>query len=145
LTSDTELRGTTRRVYVILMNENKRLGPRELMHLAKLSSPSVAYRQLQKLEDLGLVKNARAIYGKAEAPHQRIFLGSWKTVSEKHCLLLLLHGHFKRRDCDLRRKVFNRGASTIRFHIASFRNDGSHVPLFNRRHIISEAIDKEPS
>jgi DNA-binding transcriptional ArsR family regulator len=60
LTSDTELRGTTRRVYVVLVNENKPLGPRELTRLAKLSSPSVAYRQLQKLEDLGLVEKDRS-------------------------------------------------------------------------------------
>ena len=54
--ADEELEGTTLRVYVILVKHDKPLGPREVMRLANLSSPSVAYRQLQKLEDLGLVE-----------------------------------------------------------------------------------------
>ena len=54
--ADEELEGTTLRVYVILVRHDKPLGPREVMRLANLSSPSVAYRQLQKLEDLGLVE-----------------------------------------------------------------------------------------
>lgn len=54
--ADEELEGTTLRVYVALVNENKPLGPRELTRIANLSSPSVAYRQLQKLEELGLVE-----------------------------------------------------------------------------------------
>ncbi|HLC01162.1 MAG TPA: helix-turn-helix domain-containing protein [Candidatus Bathyarchaeia archaeon] len=53
---DEELEGTTLKVYVTLVNENKPLGPRELARVASLSSPSVAYRQLQKLEELGLVE-----------------------------------------------------------------------------------------
>lgn len=53
---DEELEGTTLRVYVVLVKKDKPLGPREVTRLANLSSPSVAYRQLQKLEDLGLVE-----------------------------------------------------------------------------------------
>jgi hypothetical protein len=54
--ADEEIEGTTLRIYVILVKHDKPLGPREVMRLANLSSPSVAYRQLQKLEDLGLVE-----------------------------------------------------------------------------------------
>lgn len=54
--ADEEIEGTTLRVYVILVKQDKPLGPREVMRLGNLSSPSVAYRQLQKLEDLGLVE-----------------------------------------------------------------------------------------
>jgi hypothetical protein len=59
--TDQELDGTTLKVYVALVNQDKPLGPRELTRLANLSSPSVAYRQLQKLEDLGLVE--KTAYG----------------------------------------------------------------------------------
>ena len=53
---DEDLEGTTLKVYVALVNENKPLGPRELTRIANLSSPSVAYRQLQRLEELELVE-----------------------------------------------------------------------------------------
>ncbi len=38
-----------------MVKEGKLLGPRETMRLANLSSPSVAYWHLQKLEALGLI------------------------------------------------------------------------------------------
>jgi hypothetical protein len=41
--------------YVFLVKVGKPVGPRDLMREANLSSPSVAYRNLQKLTDLGLV------------------------------------------------------------------------------------------
>ena len=50
-----ELEGTTLNVYSCMVKEGKPLGPRETMRLANLSSPSVAYRNLQKLIDLGVV------------------------------------------------------------------------------------------
>jgi len=53
---EQELDGTTLRVYVALVNQDRAVGPRELTRIASLSSPSVAYRQLQKLEELGLVE-----------------------------------------------------------------------------------------
>ena len=56
MSCDPELEGTALRIYVALVNEDKPLGPRELTRLAHLSSPSVAYRNLQKLEELGLVE-----------------------------------------------------------------------------------------
>jgi hypothetical protein len=46
---------------VFLVKVGKPVGPRDLMRGANLSSPSVAYRNLQKLMDLGLV--AKDEYG----------------------------------------------------------------------------------
>ena len=50
-----ELNATTFQTYVYLVKVGKPVGPRDLMRGANLSSPSVAYRNLQKLTDLGLV------------------------------------------------------------------------------------------
>jgi len=57
--ADEELDGTTLKVYVVLAKQDKPLGPREVTRLANLSSSSVAYRQLQKLEELGLLEKNR--------------------------------------------------------------------------------------
>ena len=54
-TNAEELEGTTLNVYACMVKEGKPLGPRETMRLANLSSPSVAYWHLQKLELLGLI------------------------------------------------------------------------------------------
>lgn len=51
-----ELEGTTLKVYVYLVGEGKPLGPRDVMRDLNLSSPSMAYRHLQKLENFGLVQ-----------------------------------------------------------------------------------------
>ncbi|MCW4015805.1 MAG: hypothetical protein NWF06_05495 [Candidatus Bathyarchaeota archaeon] len=60
---NTELEGTTFTVYTYVVKENNPVGPREVMRGVNLSSPSVAYRHLQKLEDLGLLeKNAAGRY-----------------------------------------------------------------------------------
>jgi hypothetical protein len=60
---DDELDGTTFRVYLHLVKEGKAVGPRDVMRGVNLSSPSVAYRHLQKLEDLGLIhKNSHGEY-----------------------------------------------------------------------------------
>lgn len=53
---DQELDGNTLRIYVALANADKPLGPREITRIVHLSSPSVAYRNLQKLEELGLIE-----------------------------------------------------------------------------------------
>jgi hypothetical protein len=55
LGSEEELNATTFQTYVYLVKIGKPIGPRDLMRGADLSSPSVAYRNLQKLMDLGLV------------------------------------------------------------------------------------------
>jgi len=56
-----ELEGNTLSVYAFVVKEGKPVGPREVMRGANLSSPSTAYRQLQKLENLGLIE--RNVYG----------------------------------------------------------------------------------
>jgi hypothetical protein len=61
VTNADELEGTTLNVYSCMVREGKPLGPRETMRLANLSSPSVAYWHLQKLESLGLI--AKNEYG----------------------------------------------------------------------------------
>lgn len=56
-----ELEGNTLSVYAFVVKEGKPVGPREVMRGANLSSPSTAYRQLQKLENLGLIE--KNLYG----------------------------------------------------------------------------------
>jgi hypothetical protein len=51
-----ELEGNTLNVYAYVVKEGRPVGPRDVMRGANLSSPSVAYRQLQKLENLGLME-----------------------------------------------------------------------------------------
>jgi hypothetical protein len=53
--SEGELNVTTFHTYVYLVRVGKPVGPRDVMRGANLSSPSVAYRNLQKLIDFGLV------------------------------------------------------------------------------------------
>jgi hypothetical protein len=55
LEPEEELNATTFQTYLYLVKIGKPVGPRDLMRGANLSSPSVAYRNLQKLIDLGLV------------------------------------------------------------------------------------------
>ena len=52
---DDELNASTFETYVYLVKVGKPVGPRDVMRGANLSSPSVAYRNLQKLIDLGLI------------------------------------------------------------------------------------------
>jgi hypothetical protein len=55
-TSDTiEPEGTTLSVYSFVVKKGKPVGPREVMRGVSLSSPSVAYWHLQKLENSGLL------------------------------------------------------------------------------------------
>jgi len=49
------LNASTFRTYMYLVKVDKPVGPRDVMRGADLSSPSVAYRNLQKLLDLGLI------------------------------------------------------------------------------------------
>jgi len=55
VTAEDELNASTFQTYVYLIRAGKPAGPRDVMRGANLSSPSVAYRNLQKLVDLGLV------------------------------------------------------------------------------------------
>ena len=50
-----ELSTTGMRTYLFLIKAGKPVGPREVMRGANLTSPSVAYRNLQKLIDMDLV------------------------------------------------------------------------------------------
>jgi hypothetical protein len=57
------LEGKTLNVYSYVVKEGKPVGPREVMRAANLSSPSVAYWRLQKLEACGLLeKNSYGEY-----------------------------------------------------------------------------------
>ena len=69
-TADQELEGITLNVYLYAAKKGKPVGPRDVMKGANLSSPSVAYRHLQKLEDAGyLAKNEYGEYTvKKKAP-----------------------------------------------------------------------------
>ena len=55
-TNNKELEGITLSVYLYVVRKGKPVGPRDVMKGANLSSPSVAYRHLQKLEDLGYLQ-----------------------------------------------------------------------------------------
>jgi hypothetical protein len=54
-----ELEGITLSVYLYVVRKGKPVGPRDVMKGASLSSPSVAYRHLQKLEDLGYLQKTK--------------------------------------------------------------------------------------
>lgn len=55
---ESELRGTTLRVYWELFSRNESTGIRELQRTLRLSSPSTALYHLEKLRRLGLVEKA---------------------------------------------------------------------------------------
>jgi len=59
--ADEELEGNTLNVYAYVVHKGKPVGNRDVTRGANLSSPSVAHRHLQKLEDLGLLE--RTPYG----------------------------------------------------------------------------------
>jgi DNA-binding Lrp family transcriptional regulator len=54
--SNQELEGITLKVYLYVVKKNAPVGTREVTRGLNLSSPSVAYRHLEKLEDLGLLQ-----------------------------------------------------------------------------------------
>jgi DNA-binding transcriptional ArsR family regulator len=51
-----ELEGITLNVYLYAVKKGTPVGPRDVVKGAHLSSPSVAYRHLEKLEDMGLLQ-----------------------------------------------------------------------------------------
>lgn len=57
---DKDLSSYTLTVYEYVVKENRPVGPRDVMRGANLSSPSVAHRHLQKLEDIGLLEKNHA-------------------------------------------------------------------------------------
>ncbi len=54
--SNKELEGITLSVYPYAVRKSKPVGPRDVMKGANLSSPSAAYRHLQKLKDKGYLQ-----------------------------------------------------------------------------------------
>jgi hypothetical protein len=69
-TKNAELEGITLNVYMHVVAKGKPVGPRDVMKSANLSSPSVAYRHLQKLEDIGyLQKNEYGEYTVKKKAH----------------------------------------------------------------------------
>jgi len=70
--NNEELEGITLNVHLHVLKKGKPVGPREVMKAVNLSSPSVAYRHLQKLEDLGyLQKNEYGEYIAKNKAHVR--------------------------------------------------------------------------
>ena len=62
-TENDDLEGNTLNVYAFVAKEGRPVGTREVMRGANLSSASVAFRHLQKLDSLGLLqKNAYGNY-----------------------------------------------------------------------------------
>jgi hypothetical protein len=61
--ANDELEGNTLTVYAYIVHNAKPVGTREVTRGANLSSTSVAFRHLQKLEDMGLIeKNSYGDY-----------------------------------------------------------------------------------
>lgn len=61
------LQGVTLKVYLYVVKKKGLAGPRDVMRGVGLSSPSVAYRHLQKLENMGLLtKNELGNYTATE-------------------------------------------------------------------------------
>jgi hypothetical protein len=54
--NNDELEGITLSVYLYAVKKDSPVGPRDVVKGAHLSSPSVAYRHLEKLENLGLLQ-----------------------------------------------------------------------------------------
>jgi DNA-binding transcriptional ArsR family regulator len=54
--ANDELEGNTLNVYAYVVHKGEPVGTRDVTRGANLSSPSVAHRHLQKLEELGLIE-----------------------------------------------------------------------------------------
>ena len=88
---EEEIEGTTFRVYLYMMKSRNAVGPRDVVRGANLSSPSVAYRHLQKLLDLGLVeKDAYGNYTIKEKTSPKGFLWIGRTLIPR----LMLYAFF---------------------------------------------------
>ncbi len=53
---DRELSKTSLKIYMYLLARNEPVGPREIARELGLSSPSLAYYHLKRLEELGLIR-----------------------------------------------------------------------------------------
>jgi len=81
LEPNEDLNASTFQTYMYLVKVGKPVGPRDVMRGADLSSPSVAYRNLQKLVDLGLViKDEYSNYVVKEKVKMRGYMWFGKTL-----------------------------------------------------------------
>jgi hypothetical protein len=86
-----ELEGITLTVYMYVVRKGKPVGPRDVVKGAGLSSPSVAYRHLQKLEDLGyLQKNNYGEYVTKNKAHVRGYMWIGRRIFPKMLLYALV-------------------------------------------------------
>ncbi len=90
-TGNEELEGITLNVYLHVVKKGKPVGPRDVMKGVNLSSPSVAYSHLQKLEDLGYVqKNEYGEYIVKDKAHIRGYAWVGRRLIPKMWLYSLL-------------------------------------------------------
>lgn len=81
---DKELEGITLRIYLYVAQKGKPVGPRDAVKGAHLSSPSVAYRHLEKLEEIGyLQKNEYGEYIIKDKPRMNGYIWIGKMVIPK--------------------------------------------------------------
>lgn len=86
-----ELEGITLSVYLYVIRKSKPVGPRDVVKGAHLSSPSVAYRHLQKLEDLGyLQKNNYGEYVTKDKAHLRGYVWIGRSIVPKMLVYALV-------------------------------------------------------
>ena len=77
----TELQGITLKVYLYIVKKGKPVGPRDVMRSVGLSSPSVAYRHIQKLENMDLLtKNEFGNYVVKEKVGIRGYIWAGRTL-----------------------------------------------------------------
>ncbi len=88
---EEDIEGNALRVYLYMVNTASPVGPRDVMRGANLSSPSVAYRQLQRLLDLELIeKDVHGNYIIKEKTSPSGFLWIGRTLISR----LLLYSFF---------------------------------------------------
>jgi hypothetical protein len=89
--NNEELEGITLSVYLYVVKKGKPVGPRDAMKGARLSSPSVAYRHLQKLEDMGyLQKNKYGEYVAKDKAHMRGYIWIGRRMMPKMLVYSLI-------------------------------------------------------
>jgi hypothetical protein len=89
--NNEELEGITFSVYLYVVKKGKPVGPRDAMKGAHLISPKVAYRHLEKLEDLGfLQKNEHGEYVTKDKARVRGYIWIGRRMMPKMLVYSLL-------------------------------------------------------
>jgi hypothetical protein len=89
--NDKELTGISLNVYLYVAKKGNPVGPRDVVKGAHLSSPSVAYRHLEKLEEMGyLQKNAYGEYITKDRPPISGFVWAGKWLTPKMTVYSLI-------------------------------------------------------